>query len=336
MYSAKRLILVTTLGLLATSVLGAASFGSADHDPPTATADSASELAPSLRVARCTTVDVGETFTIDIRGVNVTNLLAWEVYFAYNHEILELTGRDVRVFLSSQPGSNVVDFSDPVPNSTGLYRMAAADLGNKTATENGSGILAHVTMTAKARGVSPASIDSLDFDGDGVGDLGPTLTGIDESGRIVHLGDTENEDGIFDETIVSGQVAVDTPCVTPAPKPSIEDILVVLPSIATQSLALLPEEGEATSGGAASAPKTAADETPASDQTPEQDNPSDDGASPTEPPSSPGSGGTSDPSSGSGDGLPTWLIAVIGVVAAAAGLGLALSIAIIRSNRRPI
>ena len=181
----------------------------------------------SLSIANCTEVDAGDTFDLEVRVNDVSDLVAWEVYFAYDPAVLEVIGKDVRLFLAQSPNSNVFDFSDPVPNSDGLYRLGAADLGMGKTTESGSGALTRLTLRAKAKGVSPAAIYRRDVNGDTVIDLGPTLTG--PSGK--HIDDADGN-GIFDGPITSGQVAVDRRCVEPPPTPDVEDIIVIAPTVA--------------------------------------------------------------------------------------------------------
>jgi hypothetical protein len=57
-----------------------------------------------------------------------------------------------------------------------------------------------------------------DYSGDGIVDFAPTLTGPGSpGGPPLYLGDT-NGDTLFDGTISSGQVAIGTGCVAPAPE----------------------------------------------------------------------------------------------------------------------
>jgi len=315
------LLLATSLGLLAIGAVGAADFGAASRGPGLempAPASQDSQVAPMLTADPCITVSEGDTFTVSIRGLNVADLLAWEIYFAYDRRIVEVVDRDVHVFLASQPGSDVFDFSDPLPNSTGLYRLAAADLGGREATETGSGIMARLTLTAKKGGLSAASIALLDFNGDGVTDLAPVLT----NSRGEHIGDN-NGDGLFDEAVRSGQIAVDRPCATPVPEPPVEDIVDTLPTIATPAIGHQPQPQETASPG-----DTPGAETPGAGQTPDPGGDSADGDA--TPVLHSGSDGSSSART-SGQGPPSWFIAAI---AAIAGLGLVFSIVIIRSTRR--
>lgn len=181
----------------------------------------AAQVSTSLSVDECVRVDAGETVDISLYISDVSELLAWEIYFAYDRHLLEVIGRDVRVFLSEGPNSNVFDFSDPVPNSTGVYRLAAADVALGGFAESGSGRLATITLRAIAEGISPAAIyrsETLP--------LGPRLTaaGGEKIGDV-----TGNE--IFDGRITSGQIAIGRSCapVAPTPDPDIESDFTVAP-----------------------------------------------------------------------------------------------------------
>lgn len=184
-----------------------------------ATSAQSLQSATSLSVDHCTEVEDGETVELEVHVNRIAELIAWEIYFAYDSSLLEVINRDVRQFLSEGPNSNVFDLSDPVPNSTGLYRLAAADVALDAVAETGSGVITTVTLRARNEGVSPAAIYRSD-----ILPLGPRLTG--EGGTTI--GDT-NGDGIFDGTITSGQIAIDRPCrpTPPTPNPDIEDIVVV-------------------------------------------------------------------------------------------------------------
>jgi hypothetical protein len=168
--------------------------------------------APALLVTNCLEVAVGEQFEFSIKASGASNLLAWEVYFAYNRHLLEVVGRDVHQLLNTGRQPNVVDVSDPVPNSTGFYRIAAADLGPGDTPKQGD-VLVMLTLQAKAEGVTPSNIYRGDYNGDGSIDFGPTLTGAGPQ----YLGDGDG-DQRFDGTISSGQIAIGTGCVQPVPE----------------------------------------------------------------------------------------------------------------------
>ncbi len=269
----------------------------------------------SISIAECTEVDSGDTFDIEITVDGVSNLAAWEVYFAYDRKILEVTGRDVRLFLSEKRNSNVFDFSDPVPNTDGIYRLAAADLGTEGTTESGSGVLARVTLKALTKGISPASVFRWDANGDGAPDFGPTLTG--SGGK--HIGDT-NGDAVFDGAISSGQVAVARTCAEPPPTPVVEDVIAILPAISpgVDSAGQTPATG--APGIDSPAPSPGSESPSPSPRAQDTGTPFVSGGRPGDPA---GDGG--------GGGPATWLI---GAIAAAAVMVLAAVFLILRSARR--
>lgn len=156
---------------------------------------------------RCVSVRNDATFQVDILVTDVSNLQAWEVYFVFDPAILSVTDRDVKMFSAASAGSNVFDASESLPNDTGLYRIAAADIAVPSAPESGSGVLARLTLHAAKEGVSPAAIGVLDPNGDGRAELGPALW----NPQGLAIGDG-NGDGFFDGPLVDSQIAVDTDC----------------------------------------------------------------------------------------------------------------------------
>ncbi len=197
------------LTIPALTALALAGRGYAARPPSAALA-----AGPALSVQDCVEADVGDTFTVSIAIAGVTNLLAWDIYYGYDRKVVEVVDRNVRQFLDKEPNSNVFDFSDPLPNSNGLYHMGAADVGGQGTMETGSGVLTTVTLRARSKGVSWSSLVSIDKDSDGSVDLGPTLT---EAGGA-HPGDADG-DGLFDGPVSGGQIAVGRSCNEPAPTP---------------------------------------------------------------------------------------------------------------------
>lgn len=162
----------------------------------------------------CLQVSVGEIFDVDVYVSNVVKLFSWELPFIYNPSILEVTQHDVFRFLAANPGSAVISASEPTPDRDGLLFLGAADIGNDP--ETGSGVLARITLRARSPGVSPAKVVTIDFNGDGLPDLGPRLTAADGDA----IGDAAG-DGYMDGLIHEGVVAVDVDCdaATTAPPP---------------------------------------------------------------------------------------------------------------------
>jgi len=172
-----------------------------DANPAESTATS---LGP---IDSCVSVSTGDTFDVDIFVKDVTDLLAWEVYFTYDSSIVNIVDHDVEMFQAANEGSNVLDLSEALPDLDALYLLAAADLADPEAPDSGSGVLARLTLKAVGPGISPARVSPIDFNNDGTMDLEPSL-------RDVHnapIGDADN-DGLFDGQISAAQIAVDTAC----------------------------------------------------------------------------------------------------------------------------
>lgn len=171
-------------------------------------ADPAGNTATSLGpIDSCVSVSTGDTFQVDVFVTDVRDLLAWEAYFAYDMAIVNILDRDVMMFQAANPGSNVFDVSEGLPDIDGSYRVAAADLARPHAPDSGSGVLSTLTLKAVGVGISPASLSPIDVNGDGTIDLGPFLT--DSQGESISDPDG---DGFFDGPISNAQIAVDTAC----------------------------------------------------------------------------------------------------------------------------
>ena len=246
----------------------------------------------------CVEASLGDLIEVAVQITSVENLLAWELYIQYDRQMLEVVDRDVRQFLTDEPGSSVFDFSDAVPNSTGLYRAAAADVSLSDTTESGAGTLALITFRVKSTGLSSTSLFREDVNGDGVIDFGPRLTAY---GGIT-VSDNNNDD-IFDGALLSGQVAVGQPCGAVAPTPN-PDIIVQTPATAAPDGTPQP-----TGTGAPQPSTTTTTNVPGSTASP---SPEATAANPS------GGAGPGDGSAGSSGALSTWLIG-IGVAIALAG-----------------
>jgi Cohesin domain len=294
---------------LALSALAAAGFGAGLSG---GTRPQAAATVGGLGVDSCIEVGVGDTFDVNIMVSDVERLLAWDIFYAYDRDTLEVTGRNVRRLLETLPSSNIFDLSDAVPNRTGLYRIGAADTGGTDAAESGSGILATLTLKAKDAGVSWSAVYRGDVDGNGSVDLGPTLTALGG----VHIDDNDG-DGIFDGPISRGQIAVDTDCVDPAPTPPAPAGFVIEPhpttTVELQTASPSPTDDPSGNDGS---PTPTANPRPSPSATAIR------GEGTIKPPDS----------GGSGSSLPAWLIAV---AAGAATFGVVFSYIVYRSARRP-
>ena len=219
--SLRRLLFLVGLFALAAcaaAIIEATSGAAQDTPSIGLDADPADNAATSLGpIDSCVSVKKGDTFQVDVYVADVVNLLAWEIYFGYDPSVVTIVDRDVKMFLAGNPGSDVFDPSEPLPDGGGLYRLAAIDLAIPHAPDSGSGVLARLTLQAVGSGISPAEIARVDLDGNGTIDAGPLLT--DERGNPIAPSDAG---GFFAGPAVNGTIAVDSPCaaVTPAPSPT--------------------------------------------------------------------------------------------------------------------
>ena len=199
--------------LLATAMLAGIVVGGGESTAQTRTsigvdANPAANAATSLGpIDSCMSVSTGDTFDVDIFITDVTDLLAWEVYFVYDGSIINIVDHDVQMFQAANEGSNIFDLSEVLPDLDARYGLAAADLADPPAPDSGSGVLARLTLKAVAPGISPASVPLIDFDNNGTMDLGPFLS--DMHGNPI---DDLNNDTFFDGQISAAQIAVDTAC----------------------------------------------------------------------------------------------------------------------------
>ena len=267
-------------------------------------ADPSGNTATSLgNVDSCVSVEKGATFQVDVIIAGASNLLAWESYFSFDGSIVNVTDRDVELFLAADPNSDVFDASESLPSDGGLYRLGAVDMGQPSSPHTGSGVLARLTLEAVGVGISPAILTTLDANNDGTPDLGTRLKDPQE----VPIGDA-NGDEFFDGTVFNAQIAVDRDCPpgtvsTTIPSPTAS------PPAGSETAVASPEGTETPSGTtpASPGPRETATVTPAI-------------ASPT--PNAPSSGGSGDSNWNS----PAFVAAYVaaGAVAVLAVGGLAL------------
>jgi len=189
-------------------------------------ADPAGNTATSLGpIDSCRSVSTGETFQVDIVITDVVDLLAWDAYFVYDTPVVNIAEPPVIMFQDANPGSNVFDLSEALPDIDGLYEVAAADLAEPPAADSGWGVLARLTLKAVGPGVSQASLPLVDVNKDGTIDFGPVLRNLQDE----TVGDTDG-DGFFDGVVYNAQIVVDGDCpadapvrtVTPPPSPTTE------------------------------------------------------------------------------------------------------------------
>jgi hypothetical protein len=156
-------------------------------------ADSSGNTATSLTsINACTSVSSGSSTTIDLFITNVTDLLGWTTNILYNPSLISITNINVKMFQSADGRSNVFNASEPTPDTDGSFYASAVDLNAPPYQDSGSGVLARITVSALAPGISPLSI-SL-----------PSLT--DVNGQPI--GDI-NGDGIFDGSAFNALIYID-------------------------------------------------------------------------------------------------------------------------------
>jgi len=301
------------LRLLVPVTLATAGLALAGLALPSAIRPQPAGAATGISVERCIEVNTGDTFEVTFFVADITELLAWDVLYSFNREVIEVTGKDVRHILEALPNSNVVDVSDPVPNSTGTYRLGAADIGGTGAAESGSGILAILSLRAKKKGLSWSTIYRSDVNGDGAVDIGPTLTALGAS----HIGDT-NGDSFFDGPITGGQIAVDRQCTYPVPTPPPPQGVAFTspggtPTIQTATPDVSPSEASAGGIGESASPTTGPGE-------------------PTPTPTRVALNPRSPEGGSSGPALLTWLIGLLG---GSVAIGVLLSYVIYKTARGP-
>lgn len=168
------------------------------------TGNQPTELGP---VDSCVSADPGAPVQIDIVIQDVQELLAWELYLAYDAAVVEVEEIDVRLFQEANTGSSVFNVSDRLPDSDGLYRLAAADTSDPPSPDSGSGVLARLTLRTVSPGRSDLTLPSRDLDGDEEPDLGPFL----RNGAGDVIGDS-NDDTFFDGPITGAEIRVGQSC----------------------------------------------------------------------------------------------------------------------------
>jgi hypothetical protein len=130
----------------------AASLG-IDADPDGNTATSLGSIDDCLSVA------VGATFNIDVFITDAEDLQVWHAFVRYDPSVVNITDRDVEMFLDAAPGSDVRDYSYGDPGLSGAYDLLASDVADDPPHESGSGVLARLTLTAVGPGLTAVAIE---------------------------------------------------------------------------------------------------------------------------------------------------------------------------------
>lgn len=172
-------------------------------------AEPAGNTATSLQPTDfCREVETGDTFDVDIIIEDVSNLFTFAATLSYDESKLRVIDNDIEFLLASDPSSDLVDVSENPPDVDGLFRISAFDRASEaTAAENGSGVLARVTLEALDAGTVTLSLAIPGVSPNLIDDEGKPLQPADD--LDVWLGD------IFD-----AQIAIDEPCSEPTPAPT--------------------------------------------------------------------------------------------------------------------
>jgi hypothetical protein len=86
-------------------------------------------------------VATGDTFEVDVFVMDVVDLLAWETTFVYDDAIISIVDHDLQMFQAANPGSNVIDISENLPDTDGQYRLSGRT-SDEPPSPDGSGVLA--------------------------------------------------------------------------------------------------------------------------------------------------------------------------------------------------
>ncbi len=157
-------------------------------------------------IENCVRVNDGDEFQVDVVVRDVVDLLAWELYIAYDPAVVQLVGQDVKLFQQANGGS-VVDLSAPVPDDSGFHSLAAFDSSDPPTPDSGTGVLGRVTLLAVAEGESAVGFGTADLNDDGTIDRGTLL----RNAAAGPIGDV-NGDVFFDGETQGAIVAVGQKC----------------------------------------------------------------------------------------------------------------------------
>ena len=141
-----------------------------------------------------TPIHTGDTFTLDIRAENITDLAGWQFDIAFDPTILEAVNVSEGDFLKIDGGSTFLQ-SGSIDNAAGkITGLSAAKLS--TQGVSGTGVLVQVRFKAKSRGETELALQKFQF-GSATGDsipAGPHEVRIVVEERLT-TGDV-NRDGV--------------------------------------------------------------------------------------------------------------------------------------------
>lgn len=178
-----------------------------DADP---LGNSAASLAD---IDACVSVAAGETFDVDVVVTDITDLSGWQADFVYDASVVSVVAMNAQLFLAAEPGSNLIDLSPGnLPDTAGAYRMIVADI-SQSVGEDGSGVLARVTLQAVGQGASDLNLRQMKL-----GDSAAKAIG-DIDGDNVFDGPVSEARVYVDEACPSGALPSLTPALPPALSP---------------------------------------------------------------------------------------------------------------------
>jgi hypothetical protein len=153
-------LLATSLAANAESSEGPIELLAIDTDPTGNTATSVGD------VEVCSRLEVGDQYEVDVivKGVPESTgsagaLTGIDFTISYDERYVEVV--DVQAddqFLNAESGSNLIDFTEEVPDTDGLFHVALADFGDN-ADESGDGILARITLEGIGVGTSQLNFE---------------------------------------------------------------------------------------------------------------------------------------------------------------------------------
>ncbi len=122
-------------------------------------------------VDECISVQPGQPATVDVAlpepGVpGSRGVAAYQFTLFYDGAVVSVTADDHRMLLDEAPGSALIPIADAKPDTNGVYTSGVVDFGPKGiepggASEVGPGVLARLTLTPRAAGVSPLVIKDV-------------------------------------------------------------------------------------------------------------------------------------------------------------------------------
>ena len=252
------------------------------------TGNAATTLGP---LNSCVRAEPGSSVTVDLVVDSVPadrGIIGFQIVIRYDPAILTLTAVNNEFLLAAKGTYEPFEgLSDPLPDSTGAYKILVADLASNPPTDNiesGPGVLSRLTFTAKAAGVSTVA---------------PSFNPNDPADDYPAIIDNQNTT-IGIDTIGTASIAVGRDCQAP---PEATPVTTQLPPIETIEFSTTPTPGSASvTPGPSGSPGASVTPGPSGSRTPAAAS------------STPDTGGSSGESSDGGTSTGT-VIAVIALVA---------------------